>query len=36
MRIAIYQGPSEAGSVAHNLGILEARAEEAAGRGAPS
>jgi 5-aminopentanamidase len=34
MRIAIYQGPSEAGSVVRNLGILEARAQEAAGRGA--
>jgi predicted amidohydrolase len=34
MRIAIYQGPGEAGSVARNLGILEARAQQAAGRGA--
>ncbi len=34
MRIAIYQGPGEAGSIARNLGVLEARAQEAAGRGA--
>jgi predicted amidohydrolase len=34
MRIAIYQGPGEAGSVARNLDLLEARAKEAAGRGA--
>jgi predicted amidohydrolase len=34
MRIAIYQGPAEAGSVARNLDLLEARAGEAAGRGA--
>ena len=34
MRIAIYQGPAEAGSVARNLDLLEARAAEAAGRGA--
>jgi predicted amidohydrolase len=34
MRIAIYQGPGEAGSVGRNLALLEARAKEAAGRGA--
>jgi predicted amidohydrolase len=34
MRIAIYQGPAEAGSVARNLALLETRAGEAAGRGA--
>jgi predicted amidohydrolase len=34
MRIAIYQGAGEAGFVARNLGLLEARAKEAAGRGA--
>jgi predicted amidohydrolase len=34
MRIAIYQGPAEAGSVARNLDLLEAMAKEAAGRGA--
>jgi predicted amidohydrolase len=33
MRIAIYQGPAEPGSVARNLDLLEARAAEAAGRG---
>jgi predicted amidohydrolase len=34
MRIAIYQGPAEAGSIARNLDLLKARAMEAAGRGA--
>jgi 5-aminopentanamidase len=34
MRIAIYQGPAEAGSVARNLDLLEAKAAQAAGRGA--
>ncbi|MGH6918250.1 MAG: carbon-nitrogen hydrolase family protein [Geminicoccaceae bacterium] len=34
MRIAIYQGPAEAGSVARNLDLLKFRAAEAAGRGA--
>jgi 5-aminopentanamidase len=34
MRIAICQGPAEAGSVARNLDRLEARATDAAGRGA--
>jgi predicted amidohydrolase len=34
MRIAIYQGPAEAGSVARNLDLLKARAMEAAGQGA--
>jgi predicted amidohydrolase len=34
MRIAIYQGPAEAGSVARNLDALEVKAAEAAGRGA--
>jgi predicted amidohydrolase len=34
MRIAIYQGPGEAGSVARNFALLEARAKEAARRGA--
>jgi predicted amidohydrolase len=34
MRIAIYQGPGEAGSVAPNLDLIEARAKEAASRGA--
>ena len=33
-RIALYQGPAEPGSVARNLDLLEARAAEAAGRGA--
>jgi predicted amidohydrolase len=32
MRIAIYQGPAEAGSVARNLDLLEANAVQAAGR----
>jgi predicted amidohydrolase len=34
MRIAIYQGPGEAGSVTRNLDLLEGRAKEASGRGA--
>ena len=34
MRIAIYQGPAEAGSVARNLDLLAAKAAQAAGRGA--
>jgi predicted amidohydrolase len=34
MRIALYQGPAEPGSVARNLALLEMRANEAAGRGA--
>jgi predicted amidohydrolase len=34
MRIAIYQGPAEAGSVARHLDALEARTAQAAGRGA--
>ena len=34
MRIAICQAPDEAGSVARNLDLLEARAHEAVGRGA--
>jgi predicted amidohydrolase len=34
MRIALYQGPAEAGSLARNLDLLEARAAQAAGRGA--
>jgi 5-aminopentanamidase len=34
MRIAVYQGPAEPGSVARNLGLLEARARQAAGLGA--
>jgi 5-aminopentanamidase len=34
MRIALYQGPAEPGPVARNLALLEARAAEAAGRGA--
>jgi predicted amidohydrolase len=34
MRIAIFQGPTEAGSVARNLRVLEERATEAAGLGA--
>ena len=34
MRIAIYQASGEAGSVARNLDLLEAMAQEAAGRGA--
>jgi 5-aminopentanamidase len=34
MRIALYQGPAEPGSVARNLALLETRATEAAGRGA--
>jgi predicted amidohydrolase len=31
MRVAIYQGPAEAGSVARNLDLLEARAAQGAG-----
>jgi 5-aminopentanamidase len=34
MRIAIYQGPAEAGSVARNLDLLAAKAAQAAGQGA--
>jgi predicted amidohydrolase len=34
MRIAIYQGPAEAGTAARNLDRLQARAAEAASRGA--
>jgi predicted amidohydrolase len=34
MRIAIYQGPAAAGTVARNLDLLEANAAQAAGRGA--
>jgi 5-aminopentanamidase len=34
MRIALYQGPDEPGSIARNLALLEARATEAARRGA--
>jgi hypothetical protein len=36
MRVAIYQGPAETGSVARNLDLLKARAAEAAGRGLAS
>lgn len=34
MRISIYQGPAEAGTVARNLDLLKARASEAASVGA--
>jgi 5-aminopentanamidase len=34
IRLAIYQGPAEPGSVARNLDLLELKAAEAAGRGA--
>ncbi|HEX5077528.1 MAG TPA: carbon-nitrogen hydrolase family protein [Geminicoccaceae bacterium] len=34
MRVALFQGPAEAGSVARHLDLLEARAAEAAGLGA--
>jgi 5-aminopentanamidase len=34
MRVAIYQGPAEPGSVARNLGLLKVKAAEAACRGA--
>jgi 5-aminopentanamidase len=34
MRLALYQGPAEAGSVARNLDLLAARAAQAAGLGA--
>ncbi len=34
MRIALYQGPAESGTVASNLGLMEERAREAAGLGA--